>query len=351
MTANREAGLQERGDVPLFSVLIPCHNVEKYVEECISSVESQTYSSWEMVAVDDGSTDGTPAILDSLAGRIGPRMRVVHQENRGLLLARRSALSLARGEYVVFLDSDDALRNDALEIIAERIAEYPGALVQFRLSRESDFGGNNTFPDYPGSPALPARVDITAYRRWVCAGSAFNNLCGKAIPAAASGADEDYSVYSYVRNAEDLLQLAGVLDSVGEVALLGDALYYYRSNPGSITHTFQPGFYDSVRAANGVLREHVGRWGDEECLRLFYERWLGAVYSSLVQLSGSGYPLGHMAEECERIGGDGMFREAWESRGRLERRQSLLLGMLAREEYGRLALVLWVAGRIGGRAR
>ena len=350
MVANRETGLQRGGDAPLFSILIPCYNVEKYVEECISSVESQTYGSWEMVAVDDGSTDGTPAILDSLASRIGPRMRVVHQENCGLLLARRSALSLARGEYVAFLDSDDALRNDALEIVAESIAEHPGALVQFRLSRESDFGGN-AFPDYPGSPVLPARVDVAAYRRWVCAGSAFNNLCSKAIPAAASGADEDYSAYSHVRNAEDLLQLAGVLDSVSEVVLLGDALYYYRPNPGSITHTFQPGFYDSVRAANGVLRERVGRWGDGECLRLFYGRWLGAVHSSLVQLSGSGYPLRRMAEECRRIGGDDMFREAWESRGRLGRGQSLLLGMLARGEYGRLALALWTAGRLGGRAR
>ena len=103
---------------PLFSVVIPCFNSEEYLEECLDSVVSQTFGDWEIVAVDDGSTDGTAAILADALASLEGRMRVVSQGNSGLLLARRAGLRAARGKYVAFLDSDDAFRRDALETVA-----------------------------------------------------------------------------------------------------------------------------------------------------------------------------------------------------------------------------------------
>lgn len=98
---------------PKASVIIPCWNVEKWVEDAVNSVLRSTFSDFEIIAVDDGSTDGTGAILERLAEE-DPRVRVVHQANRGLSGARNSGLDVARGEYVFFLDGDDTFEPEFL---------------------------------------------------------------------------------------------------------------------------------------------------------------------------------------------------------------------------------------------
>lgn len=94
-----------------FSILIPVYNREALVKECIDSVLSQTFSDFEIIAIDDGSSDRTFEVLQSY----GKRIISLHQENRGPQFARIFGLSRARGEYLVFLDSDDTLFQDALK--------------------------------------------------------------------------------------------------------------------------------------------------------------------------------------------------------------------------------------------
>lgn len=92
---------------PLISVLIPVYNVEKYLEECLDSVVGQTLKDIEIVCIDDGSTDGSGRICDVYADK-DPRIRVFHKENQGVGLTRNLAIDEAEGEYVCFLDPDDA---------------------------------------------------------------------------------------------------------------------------------------------------------------------------------------------------------------------------------------------------
>ena len=92
---------------PRASVIVPCWNVARWVENAVESVRRGTFADFELIAVDDGSTDETGAILDRLA-KGDDRIRVVHQANRGLSGARNSGLDVARGEYVFFLDPDDS---------------------------------------------------------------------------------------------------------------------------------------------------------------------------------------------------------------------------------------------------
>ena len=98
---------------PKASVIVPCWNVEKWVEEALNSVLRGTFADFEIIAVDDGSTDGTGAILDRLASA-DPRVRVVHQANRGLSGARNRALEEACGRFLFFLDPDDWMEPDFL---------------------------------------------------------------------------------------------------------------------------------------------------------------------------------------------------------------------------------------------
>lgn len=91
---------------PLVSVIIPVYNVERYLRRCVDSVLNQTYKNLEIILVDDGSPDGSPAICDEYA-QIDSRVKVIHKENGGLSSARNAGMAVATGEYIGFVDSDD----------------------------------------------------------------------------------------------------------------------------------------------------------------------------------------------------------------------------------------------------
>lgn len=106
----------------LISVILPVHNVAPYLRECMESVINQTYKNLEIICVDDGSTDESPAILDEYAAR-DPRVRVIHQRNRGVSVARNTGLDLASGECVAFVDTDDYLEPTAYEIAVSKMSD------------------------------------------------------------------------------------------------------------------------------------------------------------------------------------------------------------------------------------
>lgn len=96
-----------------FSVIIPVYNVENYLKECIDSVLKQNYLDYEVILVDDGSTDNSGAICDLYAEKY-KKVKVIHKKNGGLSDARNAGLCMARGEYIIFVDSDDWIELDAL---------------------------------------------------------------------------------------------------------------------------------------------------------------------------------------------------------------------------------------------
>lgn len=114
----------------LISVIIPVYNTEKYLVECLDSVLAQTYTNYEAILVDDGSTDQSPAICDEYADR-DPRFRVIHRENGGLSEARNTGLDVARGKYIYFLDSDDRLVPNTLEYAFNKLFETGADFVFF----------------------------------------------------------------------------------------------------------------------------------------------------------------------------------------------------------------------------
>lgn len=92
--------------MPLVSIIVPVYNVERFLTRCIESILAQTYSDFELILVDDGSTDHCPEMCDQVACA-DKRVRVIHKQNGGLASARNSGLNAARGEYILFCDSDD----------------------------------------------------------------------------------------------------------------------------------------------------------------------------------------------------------------------------------------------------
>ena len=107
----------------MISVIIPVYNVEAYLRECVSSVRCQTFSDLQIILVDDGSTDSSGAICDTLAAE-DSRVQVIHQPNRGVSAARNAGLNAATGDMISFIDADDTLDPDMYEFLLEKMIKY-----------------------------------------------------------------------------------------------------------------------------------------------------------------------------------------------------------------------------------
>jgi glycosyltransferase involved in cell wall biosynthesis len=121
--------------MPKVSVVIPLYQSEKYISETIRSVQAQTFTDFEILVVDDGSTDRGSALAEAAAE---PRLRVIHQQNRGLAGARNSGIREARGEYVAFLDADDLWLPTKLQRHVEQLDSDPAVGVSFSASALMD---------------------------------------------------------------------------------------------------------------------------------------------------------------------------------------------------------------------
>ena len=96
-----------------FSVIIPVYNDEIYIKECLDSLKKQTFKNFEIICINDGSTDETQRVLETYALKF-PKYKIINQENKGLSIARNNGLKEAVGEYIYFVDSDDVLKENTL---------------------------------------------------------------------------------------------------------------------------------------------------------------------------------------------------------------------------------------------
>lgn len=126
----------------LVSVIIPVYQAEKYLWRCVESVRKQSYKNLEILLIDDGSRDKSPAICDNL-GRLDNRIRVVHQANGGISSARNTGLKYAAGSYITFLDSDDFIQEHFIKYLLSLCIRYKAGIAACRLhiGRGSDFKG------------------------------------------------------------------------------------------------------------------------------------------------------------------------------------------------------------------
>lgn len=131
-------------ETPRFSVIIPAYNAEAFVGEAIESVLRQSVSDWELIVVDDGSTDATAGVVD---GFTDPRIHLIRQENAGVSVARNRGIAVAHGAYLAFLDADDRLRRTALERLSAGFEGAPNVCVAYGNASLIDVSGESFGPD------------------------------------------------------------------------------------------------------------------------------------------------------------------------------------------------------------
>lgn len=250
-----------------FSILVPVYKAEDYIVECIQSVLEQSYQNFELILVDDGSPDRSGTICDEYAAK-DERIKVFHKANGGALQSRCFAVEKACGDYIVFLDSDDFLYGNALEVLHSRIAETGADCIFYGISWIKPEGTLH----WPCHKFYCNRLicDKAEVLRPVMCDGTYNSICRKCVKASCFKG-RDLSRMYHIRRGEDRLQSEEILENAESFLFIPDCLYFYRTNPGSVT---QEQNYDGFRAdftveeSGHALLERLGLFTEEDYNRL-----------------------------------------------------------------------------------
>ena len=124
---------------PLVSIIVPVYNVERYIKRCVDSLQGQTLQNIEIILVDDGSKDNSGRLCDEFAQQ-NSKIHVIHKQNAGQGLARNDGLNIAKGRYVLFIDSDDFIEPDTCEKLSDRMEREQADLCSFGYQIETPQG-------------------------------------------------------------------------------------------------------------------------------------------------------------------------------------------------------------------
>lgn len=243
------------------SVVIPVYKVERYIRRCVDSVINQSYKNLEIILVDDGSPDNCPAICDEYC-QTDERIRVIHKKNGGLASARNAGMNIATGEYLFFLDSDDWLELDGLELLYKKGCCKDVDFVRYRAIRTGWPGKDEHIPcrvekirELSEGYYSRERIIKEIYPRLL----ATNQLSMGAIVGAWGSLykteflnKNKLRFYEEVKFSEDLIFSANVVKCAKAFYFIDTAcVYHYFYNPNSISKSFREDRWDSCK---GLIR-------------------------------------------------------------------------------------------------
>lgn len=225
----------------MFSIIVPIYNVDLYLEDCIKSILGQTYTSFELILVDDGSTDNCPHICDKFALR-DERVRVIHKKNGGLVSARKAGVSIATGEYAVCVDSDDWVCKDYLKFLNKVIEEHNPDVICFDYTEVGE--DSKEVKRYPLSEGFYTK---DAFKELVYP-YLIKNKSGKSFPPSIWSKAYRMSIYKpeqlavddRIKIGEDISCSIPCIVKAENVFFLEKVLYFYRRNNISMTKNKKP---------------------------------------------------------------------------------------------------------------
>lgn len=257
------------------SVIVPVYNVEKYLSACLSSCISQTLHDIEIICVNDGSADGSPAILEEFAKR-DYRIKIVNKPNGGLSSARNAGIKQACGSMIMFLDSDDYLAPNACERVWRETLEAPTDIVTF---------GTHIFPETPRASNWHYQVlGVHTHRYWD-----FSNKVLFREPAAKPFVwrqafakklfDETGLEFNEsVKYGEDMVFQMEMFPHAKNFSFISDPLYYYRwYREGSLMHSVSDDLDAKIEKHLSFVSIISEYWKEQGWFELYgteYVKWL-----------------------------------------------------------------------------
>ena len=217
-----------------FSIIIPVYNTEKYLKECVDSILSQTFDNFEIILVDDGSSDNSPNICDEYKSLYKEKIEVIHKENEGQLASRIRGLESAKGEYIYYVDSDDTIESNLLNDVNKVINSYKSDIVLLNFQYIDEIGKIveiNNDDIQSGSIKKETVFDFIVKEK-------INPLWRKIFKKDLFDKNIDFKKYYHIKNGEDLIQSLPILYEAKSFYYLDKPYYNYRDTPFNITKKY-----------------------------------------------------------------------------------------------------------------
>ncbi len=210
---------------PDVSIIVPVYNVERYINQCLDSIKSQTYTNWECLLVDDGSTDASGKICDEYAQN-DSRFKVFHKSNGGLSSARNYGIDHASGDYISFCDSDDWIESEYLQTLTQLMRDYDADIAQVGFWK--DFGGHQHIKDVFSTTTVLSKKEAICglVSDMVIHSYVWNKMYKRSIVSAE---------FPVGQNFEDIHVNTMWFARINRLVCSNIPLYHYRVRRGSIS--------------------------------------------------------------------------------------------------------------------
>lgn len=226
----------------LFSIIVPVYNVEQYLKECIDSILNQTVTNFEIILVDDGSTDSSGEICDQYALNHG-NIKVIHKKNGGLSSAWVEGLNFVEGEYICSIDSDDYVECDLLESLQKKIELYSCDILVYgyksfgAVETVNEIRADSGFYDRKKieSDILPSLINVGNLGKRSCI---YLSRINKVIKKELFIKNKKYYRSDISYGEDNMWTIPNVLTASSMYVFSDYYPYCYRNNPGSITHSY-----------------------------------------------------------------------------------------------------------------
>lgn len=254
--------------MPAISIIIPVYNTEKYLNECLDSIVNQTFQDFEIICINDGSTDGSLKILNEYAQRDN-RFIIISQDNQGQGVARNRGIKTANGKYIMFLDSDDWLNTNTFELCYKQIKECKNDFVMFGYSNyyeERNLLVPNTtklksFKGTKNKSINLKTLDIPFY----------NNSFSVTQIYSKEFLDKNNIRFSVDKNGEDILFVSKAIIESSSISIIDKPLYVYRRRMFSTTTTQNEYFINSTFSTRQKVYELYLQSGNKNLTNAFIE--------------------------------------------------------------------------------
>lgn len=263
----------------MISIIIPVYNVENYIKNCIDSCLSQTYDNFEIIAVNDGSTDSSGKILD-LYKDVDARVKVIHKNNEGVAKTRLIGIEYSKGDYLLFLDSDDTLPSNSLELLMNSIKENNSDIAVGGYC-ECYENGKKIFKQSPTCKSMTTEQ----YIELLLLSKVANGACFKLYKRELANNLE----HVYLKLGEDTVLLIQLLFKAKKISFVNRNVYNYIQRQSSAVHQIKPTYISDMFYYRMWISDFLIKWNAKYLNNELIDLYIIQGYIRCIFLGGGDY--------------------------------------------------------------
>jgi len=267
-----------------FSIIVPCFNGGEFLDECLQSIMNQSFQNFELIIINDGSTDNSLSIALKYKNNYPEKINLINQKNKGEIRSRLKGMNVATSDYIFYVDADDVLSIDALELVNNAITTTKSDLLIFDLSTTADFKTKlfNYSIYHLATFEHESKNKIYEY----VANYTMNSIVAKVFKKELFKPDFPMEDYSDVIVGIDLIHSLPIVNHAKKIVYIQDDIYFYRQHKSNITNRFNHRYLSSEKKAVLLLKDYLKNWNISDYEQKIYGLYLKIIYRTFKLFTG-----------------------------------------------------------------